>query len=100
MEHYNVSGLSIAFIENGEVQMTKEFGVMKAGTNRSVNSNSIFNACSISKFLTAMLVLKLTEQGILYLDEDINNKLIFWKVTENEYTHNKKVTLRTLLIHI
>lgn len=99
MEHYNVSGLSIAFIENGEVQMTKEFGVMKAGTNRSVNSNSIFNACSISKFLTAILVLKLTEQGILYLDEDINNKLIFWKVTENEYTHNKKVTLRTLLSH-
>ncbi|PEA55474.1 penicillin-binding protein [Bacillus pseudomycoides] len=99
MEHYNVSGLSIAFIENGEVQMTKEFGVMKAGTNRNVNSNSIFNACSISKFLTAMLVLKLTEQGILHLDEDINNRLIFWKVPENEYTHNKKVTLRTLLIH-
>ncbi|MEH6888392.1 serine hydrolase domain-containing protein [Bacillus sp. JJ864] len=99
MEHYNVSGLSIAFIENGEVHMTKEFGVMKAGTNRNVNSNSIFNACSISKFLTAMLVLKLTEQGILHLDEDINNRLIFWKLLENEYTQNKKVTLRTLFSH-
>ncbi|WP_020060717.1 serine hydrolase domain-containing protein [Bacillus sp. 123MFChir2] len=99
MEHYNVSGLSIAFIENGEVHMTKEFGVMKAGTNRSVNSNSIFNACSISKFLTAMLVLKLTEQGILYLDEDINDRLISWMLLENEYTQNKKVTLRTLLSH-
>ncbi|HDX9589832.1 TPA: beta-lactamase family protein [Bacillus pseudomycoides] len=99
MAHYNVSGISIAFIENGEVHMTKEFGVMKAGTNRNVNSNSIFNACSISKFLTAMLVLKLADQGILHLDEDINNRLIFWKVPENEYTQNKKVTLRTLLSH-
>ncbi|MGG2015436.1 serine hydrolase domain-containing protein [Bacillus sp. S10(2024)] len=99
MEHYNVSGLSIAFIEDGEVHMTKELGVMKAGTNRNVNSNSIFNACSISKFLTAMLVLKLTEQGIFHLDEDINNRLISWKLFENEYTQNKKVTLRTLLSH-
>ncbi|MEI4802105.1 serine hydrolase domain-containing protein [Bacillus sp. FJAT-51639] len=99
MEHYNVSGLSIAFIENGMIHMTKEFGVMKAGTTRNVDSQSIFNACSISKFLTATLVLKLTDQGILHLDEDINNRLISWKVPENEYTQNKKVTLRTLLSH-
>ncbi|WP_242221633.1 serine hydrolase [Bacillus cereus group sp. BfR-BA-01380] len=99
MEHYHVSGLSIAFIENGEVHMTKEFGVMKAGANSNVNSNSIFNACSISKFLTAMLVLKLTDQGILHLDEDINNSLTSWKVPENAYTQNKKITLRTLLSH-
>ncbi|ENQ3108645.1 CubicO group peptidase, beta-lactamase class C family [Bacillus sp. 491mf] len=99
MEHYNVSGLSIAFIENGAIHMTKEFGVMKAGTNRRVNNHSIFNACSISKFLTAMLVLKLTDQGIFHLDEDINNRLTSWKVPENEYTQNNKVTLRTLLSH-
>lgn len=99
MEYYNVSGLSVAFIEDGEVHLTKEFGVMKAGTNRNVDSHSIFNACSISKFLTAILVLKLTDQGILHLDEDINNRLISWKVSKNEYTQNKKVTLRTLLSH-
>ena len=99
MEHYHVSGLSIAFIHNGEINLTNEFGVMKAGTNSNVNSNSIFNACSISKFLTAMLVLKLTEQGILNLDEDINNRLTSWKIPENECTQNKKIMLRSLLSH-
>lgn len=99
MEYYNVIGLSAAFIDNGEIHMTKEFGIMKARTNRRVNNNSIFNACSISKFLTAMLVLKLADQGILHLDEDINNRLTSWKAPENEYTKNKKVKLRTLLSH-
>ncbi|PEZ08064.1 penicillin-binding protein [Bacillus sp. AFS018417] len=99
MEHYHVSGLSIAFIHNGEINRTKELGVMKAGTNSRVNSDSIFNACSMSKFLTAMLVLKLTEQGIFDLDEDINNRLISFNIPENEYTQNKKVTLRSLLSH-
>ncbi|WP_312474128.1 serine hydrolase domain-containing protein [Neobacillus sp.] len=99
MMHYNVSGLSIALIENGQISLTEGFGVLEAGTANNVNSNSIFNACSISKFLTAMLVMKLTEQGILDLDKDVNKSLLSWKVPTNELTKNKKVTLRTLLSH-
>jgi CubicO group peptidase (beta-lactamase class C family) len=99
MEHYNVSGLSIALIDNGQISMTEGFGVLEAGTNNNVNSNTIFNACSISKFLTAMLVMTLTGQGILDLDEDVNNRLSSWKVPNNEFTQNKKVTLRRLLSH-
>lgn len=83
MEHYHVSGLSIAFIHNGEINKTKEFGAMKAGTNNNVNNTTIFNACSMSKFLTAMLALKLTEQGIFDLDEDINNRLKYRNILEN-----------------
>ena len=64
-----------------------------------MDSNTIFNACSISKFLTALLVIKLTEQGILDLDEDVNKSLISWKVPDNKFTKNKKVTLRNLLSH-
>lgn len=99
MKHYNVSGLSIAEIDNGQISNTECFGLLEAGTNNKVNSNSIFNACSISKFLTAMLVMKLTEQGILDLDEDVNNMLSSWKVPHNELTKSKKVTLRNLLSH-
>jgi CubicO group peptidase (beta-lactamase class C family) len=41
----------------------------------------------------------LVQQGKLNLDEDVNRKLISWKVPENEFTKNEKVTIRRLLTH-
>jgi len=99
MERYKVTGLSIALINNSKISMAEGFGVLEAGTDRNVNNNSIFSACSISKFLTTVLVMKLSEQGILDLDEDVNKGLTSWKVPDNEFTLNNKVTLRLLLSH-
>jgi len=59
----------------------------------------MMNACSISKFATAILVLKLAAQGIVDLDENVNDRLVSWKVPENTYTQAYKVTLRHLLCH-
>src|SRR5262249_60943568 len=39
------------------------------------------------------------EQGKLSLDEDVNKKLKTWKVPENEFTKEQKVTLRRLMSH-
>ncbi|QUG39906.1 beta-lactamase family protein [Psychrobacillus sp. INOP01] len=99
MKHYNVLGLSITLINKRQIYLTDNYGLLETGTNRSVNRNSIFSACSISKFLTAMLVLKLTEQGLLDLDEDVNKKLVSWKIPESKLTISNKVTLRNLLSH-
>jgi CubicO group peptidase (beta-lactamase class C family) len=99
MKHYNVPGLSLALIKRDNLSLTKGFGVLEARTTKRVNNISMFNACSINKFATAMLVLKIVDEGILDLDENVNNRLISWKVPENRYTQNKKVTLRTLLSH-
>ncbi|HEK9099961.1 TPA: beta-lactamase family protein [Bacillus pseudomycoides] len=99
MKEYSVTGLSLAMIRDGKLEHIESFGSLESGTAREVNINSIFNACSISKFLTAMLVLKLTDQGILDLDDDVNNRLTSWKVPENQFTFDKKITLRNLLSH-
>ncbi|WP_088102875.1 serine hydrolase domain-containing protein [Halalkalibacter urbisdiaboli] len=99
MEHYNVNGLSITLIENGQISGTEYYGLLEVNSDRKVNENSSFSACSISKFLTGMIVIKLLEEGFLYLDENVNEKLVTWKVPENKYTKNKKVTLRNLLSH-
>ncbi|RIU94786.1 serine hydrolase domain-containing protein [Oceanobacillus picturae] len=99
MKHYNVPGLSLTLIENNQISITENYGVLEARENKNVTTTSIFNACSISKFLTVMLVMKLTEQGLLDLDEDVNEKLVSWKVPRNAFTENKKVTLRNLLSH-
>jgi len=99
MKHYNVPGLSITLIDNGEISGTENYGLLEVGSDKKVNRNSIFSACSISKFLTGMLVMKLTDQGILDLDEDVNKRLVSWKVPDNDLTKNKRVTLRNLLSH-
>jgi CubicO group peptidase (beta-lactamase class C family) len=46
-----------------------------------------------------MAALRLVEKGKLNLDEDVNKKLVSWKIPENEFTKEQKVTLRGLLTH-
>lgn len=99
MKHYNAQGLSITLLEGGGISRTENYGLLEVESNRKVNGDSIFSACSISKFLTGMLTMKLVEEGLLDLDEDINESLVSWKVPENDFTKNKKVTLRNLLSH-
>jgi CubicO group peptidase (beta-lactamase class C family) len=97
MKEFGVTGLSMAIIESGSINSTVCFGSLEAGTDKRVESDSTFSACSISKFLTSMLVMTLAEQGILALDEDINKLLTSWKVPIHGYNGN--VTLRQLLSH-
>lgn len=99
MSFYNVLGLSMAQIENGTINVTTNYGLLEANTNRFVDNQSVFNACSISKFLTGILALKLVQEGMLNLDEDVNDQLISWKIPMNPFTVHKKVTLRNLLSH-
>ncbi len=99
MKHYNVQGVSITLLEGGEISGTTNYGLLEVQSDRRVKDDSIFNACSISKFLTGILVLKLVEEGLLELDDDVNEYLSSWKVRENDFTKNKRVTLRNLLSH-
>lgn len=99
MDFYHVPGVSMAIIRDGEISSTAAVGVLEKGENRKVTTDSIFNACSISKFSSAMLALKLVDEGILDLDEEVDSRLKSWEVPENHWTHSKKVTLRRLLCH-
>ncbi|WP_227397015.1 serine hydrolase domain-containing protein [Jeotgalibacillus aurantiacus] len=99
MKQFNITGAGIAVIKDGKLADTHCFGLLEAGTTELVDRHSIFNACSISKFVTAIVVMKFVSQGDLDLDEDINNKLVSWTLPVNEYKTTHKVTLRHLLSH-
>ncbi|WP_407939865.1 serine hydrolase domain-containing protein [Niallia alba] len=99
MEHYKIAGLSLALIQDGKINGTEQYGLKEADTEDRVNENTSFHSCSISKFMTAILVLKLVEQGYLDLDEEINAKLTSWKLKASEQIKGKTVTLRDLLSH-
>ena len=98
MAHYHVPGLSLACIHNGAVEWTQAFGVARVG-GEPLTPETLFQAGSISKSVTALAVLRLVEQGKLNLDADVNQYLRSWKIPANRFTEQKKVTLRELLSH-
>src|SRR6185369_11431093 len=99
MRFYKTPGVSIALINDGRIEWARGYGVLEAGGKEPVTPDSLFQAASNSKSLTAMVVLRLVEQGKLDLDSDVNDRLVSWKVPENEFTKDQKVTVRRLLAH-
>lgn len=99
MEHFNVPGVSIALLDNGKIQWAKGYGIANTQNNRTVNSNTLFQAGSISKPLAALSVLKLAEEDRLDLDANVNRYLEDWKLPENKFTEDSSVTPRKLLTH-
>jgi CubicO group peptidase (beta-lactamase class C family) len=99
MQFYKTPGVSIALINEGRIEWARGYGVLEAGGKEPVTPETLFQAASISKSLTAMLALWLVEQGKLDLDSDVNTRLVSWKVPENEFTKDQKVTIRRLLAH-
>jgi CubicO group peptidase (beta-lactamase class C family) len=99
MKYFTTPAVSIAVINNGRIEWAKGYGAIELGKGEPATANTLFCAGSISKPVTAMGALHLVQEGKLDLDEDVNSKLISWKVPENEYTKQSKVTLRRLLNH-
>ena len=99
MHHYKVPGVSIAVIDNEEIDWARGYGLADIPTGKEVEVDTRFQAASISKPVSAMAALYFVEQGKLGLDEDVNRRLVSWKVPQNEYTKGEKVTLRRILSH-
>jgi CubicO group peptidase (beta-lactamase class C family) len=99
MKHYNIPGLSIAVVIDGKIRWTKGYGISNSKTGKKVNKETVFQAASISKPVSALGTLKLVEEGKLDLDENVNTYLKDWKVTNNQFTKKEKVTLRRILSH-
>ena len=98
MRHYQTPGFSIAIVKNGKIVVAKGYG-QRNKKDDPVNSETLFQAASISKPVTALGVLKLVQTGKVDLDVPINQYLEGYQLEENEFTKANKVTLRRLLTH-
>jgi gamma-glutamyltranspeptidase len=98
MAALHVPGVSVAVIHDGKIEWARGFGVTRVG-GPAVTPDTLFQAASISKPVTAVAVLRLAESGKLNLDADVNQYLKTWKVPANTFTERTKVTLRELLTH-
>jgi CubicO group peptidase (beta-lactamase class C family) len=99
MRYYHVPGVSIAFFDHGKVIWTRAYGVADVRTGRPATPETLFQAGSISKPVAALGALRLVDLGKLKLDANVNDELRSWKLPENEFTVEQKVTLRRILSH-
>ncbi|NQX92029.1 MAG: beta-lactamase family protein [Flavobacteriales bacterium] len=99
MKQDSIPGVSVVFIDNGEIAWKKCYGYSNLQDSSRVNTETVFTGASLSKPLSAIAALRTVESGLVDLDEDVNNKLTEWKVPETELTQNEKVTLRRLIAH-
>lgn len=94
-----LAGVSIAVVDNYEVVFSYAGGLKDANTANKIDSNTSFNAASISKPIIATLAAMLAEQGKLDLDAPITTYLKSWKIFKSNLTKTKSITLRHLLTH-
>jgi len=77
-----------------QVEYVESFGTADASTQRVLTADTPFEAGSISKWIAAMVVMRLVQQGELSLDEPIATYL-----PEYRRDNGSRLTLRTLMSH-
>lgn len=99
MRRLYVPGLSIAVIDDFSLHWARGYGIADVEAGTGVSTETLFQAASISKPVTAMAMLKAVQDGKFGLDDDINTVLRSWQVPEGPYTRERPVTPRTLASH-
>jgi CubicO group peptidase (beta-lactamase class C family) len=99
MRQLHVTGVSIAVFSGGKIEWTKAYGYADKERGILAGPDTLFQAGSISKPVTALAALQLADKGALDLDANVNDKLKSWHLPDNEFTVVHKVTVRNILNH-
>ena len=90
MAALNIPSVSFALIDGDRIAFAQAYG-------SSSTPETIYQAASLSKFVTAVGAMRLVEAKRLELDADVNASLASWKVPQNGFDKDHPVTLRELL---
>jgi CubicO group peptidase (beta-lactamase class C family) len=99
MRFHEVPGVSVAVIDDFALAYVEVHGVKSKSTREPVTAQTLFQAASLSKAVSAVGVMRLAQEGVVSLDTDVNDYLTSWQVPHNALQNTEKVTLRRLLSH-
>ena len=92
------TGISCAWLDPNGKEESEYFGFADKEKQIRVDENTIFPACSISKFVTAICVMKLHEQKLIDIDKPVNQYLGQWKLRTPD-GNESNATIREILCH-
>jgi CubicO group peptidase (beta-lactamase class C family) len=95
--YYGIPGVSLALIKDGKLVYHKTYGVRNTMTGDKVDSNTLFEAASITKPVFAFAVQRLAERGIIDLDKPL---WLYLPYPDIEYDERYKLmTAKHVLTH-
>ena len=101
MKYHHTPGVSLAIISDGKVRYRKNYGVKNAATKEPLETNTLFEACSLTKPIFAFAVNRLVEKGVL----DFQTPLYKYKSRVEGYedvaddARYKSITAQHVLAH-
>ncbi len=97
MDTHHTPGVSMVLIEHREIVWQKAWGDRAAGGDEPVDTETVFEACSMSKPVFAFAVMRLVEQQKLDLDRPLSEYL--QKPYLPDEPLQQKITARMVLTH-
>jgi CubicO group peptidase (beta-lactamase class C family) len=97
MQEHHVPGVSIAIIEDRRVRWAQGFGVSDVRGQQPVTTDTIFEACSMSKPILALSALQLLQQQRLDLDTPLTKYL--GRDYLRDQPAQQRITARMALTH-
>jgi CubicO group peptidase (beta-lactamase class C family) len=97
MDKWEVPGLAIAVVKDGEMVLAKGYGVCELGSDRKVGGDTVFTIASCSKPMVAACMGILVEEGKVRWDDPVAKHLPGFELSDPYLT--ERVTLRDLLCH-
>ena len=98
MNELHVPGVSISIIKNNAIAWSKAFGVSDGSLKSAATTETMFEACSMSKPVFAFVVLQLVDQKKLELDRPLYHYLPEQFVSA-DVSYAKQITARMVLTH-
>jgi CubicO group peptidase (beta-lactamase class C family) len=97
MQRANIPGMAVGFARDGVVRFTQGYGMADIAQHRAVTVDTMFHIASVTKLVTATMIMRLAERGKLALDESIAGYLDF--PVFNPRFRDTAITFRQLLTH-
>ena len=97
LETWQVPGLAIAVVKDGEIVLARGYGLCEIGTDRKVTADTPFDIASCEKSFVAACVAMLVEEGKLRWDDPVAKHLPEFELADPFLTEH--ITLRDLLCH-
>lgn len=93
-----IPGISAAVVLGEDVLWSDGFGFADLATQRPATAQTAYSICSISKLFTSISAMRLREEGLFRLDDEVSS-ILPWFTLENQHPAGPPITVEGLLTH-
>ena len=97
MKEFEVPGVAVGIVKDGQVLLTKGYGVRELGKTDPVDEHTLFGIASNTKAFTAAALAALVDEGKISWDDPVTKYLPWFQLYDPYAT--RELTIRDLLSH-